>query len=164
MNHFPPGVLVSNLEPSELNWRLIRQINLACLEGHPFILFQERLSQPCLPLRCPLHPMHDAWSHAGMLVATSLTTASKLANMPAPCRRLYYLWDLEWMRGGPWRASSIREILAHPALTLIARTQEHARMIESTWNVQVAGHEPLARLDRILALGDTHGTASELHP
>jgi hypothetical protein len=47
------------------------------------------------------------------------------------------VWDLEW-NFGQYNAEEISKIYCHPELLLIARSEEHSKIIEQCWKKPVA--------------------------
>lgn len=127
------GVLLDNLGPNQLASSVIRTGAKAAQNGIDVIAYYERQALPCLPL--PIASMHvtEAFGHEGILVATSLSTAVRVAEAPTAAGRFFYVWELEWVRGRfAYRALS--QVYRDPRLTLLARSLDHARVLESAWN------------------------------
>jgi hypothetical protein len=78
--------------------------------------------------------LNEAWEYDGLVVATSLSTAEKALIFPAPKRRLFYVWDMEWMRAGDRDFDYFQSIYGNPKLDLIARSDTYAKIIERCWN------------------------------
>lgn len=81
--------------------------------------------------------INEAFDFDGVVVATSLHTAERVVRFPGPKRRYFYVWDLEWVRQGGWPFDTMKSIYNHPDLTLVARHEEHRRVIEQCWNLPV---------------------------
>lgn len=141
------GVMVRDLGASELNWRLVRQANTMATD---VVLFYDELMPSPMPLLCASMPSVEAWGYDGPVVATSLLTAKKLLNLPAVSSRLFYVWDLEWLRmeSPPYRG--LYEVYGDERLTLVARTREHASLMEDLWGRAVARVVPDADLAAIV--------------
>ncbi len=133
MNH-PVGVLVRDLGPSELSWRL-----LGHARAQPLVFFQEHLVLPVMPPGGPVVAVAEAWGYKGPLVATTFSTAAKLAGFPGRAKRAYYLWDLEWLRFGPTDYRMMAAVYRDQRLPIVCRHPEHARVVECVWNRPVAG-------------------------
>lgn len=130
----PPGVLVRDLSSSELAFRL-----LGHARRRPLAFFQE---QPLLPVVEPAGPVlgtADAWGYRGPLVATTLGTAARLAAFPAPAARVFYVWDLEWLRLGAFPHAAVAAVYRDPRLALVCRHQDHRAAVEAAWARPVAG-------------------------
>jgi len=134
------GFAVPNLGASHMNYSLIRQINLFMTERFDtdIVLFYETLDLPCLPPACSRMQIHEGYGFDGPIVATSLTTAEKLIRFPSPSQKLFYVWDLEWLRMPQKSFEQLHSIYANPELTLVARGQDHADVLTDVWNRPVA--------------------------
>lgn len=144
------GIAVNTLGPSQLNYLLVKQAN-ALLAGRTdldIVAFYEGLARPSQVPHFASMQMAEGWCFDGPVVATTLSTAEKLLRFPATPRRLFYCWDLEWVRVPRRQYAPLRHVYGNPELTLIARTQEHARIIRQCWNreAQVVEEFDLPRL------------------
>ena len=131
------GFALNNLGGSQLNFFLIKTAN-AALRTNPLLdvtAFFENHVQTCLPANFSIMPVYEAWGYTGSIIATSFTTAQKLAGFPSPKKRFFYVWDLEWTRRFNRRTySEWAAVYGDPTLPLIARGKDHARAIEDAWN------------------------------
>lgn len=145
------GIMVRDLGASELNWRLVRQANTNAEALDTIFFYDELLPSPTVLLGASM-PSVEAWGYDGPVVATTLSTAKKLANLPAASARLFYAWDLEWLRlaAPPYRA--LREVYGDERLTLVARTAEHASLLEDLWGRTVAAVVPDADIKTLLEI------------
>lgn len=128
------GVLVRDLGPSELAWRL-----LGHARARPLVFFEEHLVLPVLPPGGPVVSVSEAWGYKGPLVATTFSTAAKLAGFPGPGPRVHYLWDLEWLRFGPTDYRALAAVYRDARLPVVCRSDGHAAAFERTWNRPAAG-------------------------
>lgn len=133
------GIAVPNLGAGHMSYCLIRNINLFMSERYDtdITVFYETLALPCLPPACAVMQIHEGFSFDGPMVATSLSTADKLARWPGPSRRLFYVWDLEWLRMPQKSFEQLRGIYGNPDFDLIARGPDHAHVLMDVWNVPV---------------------------
>jgi hypothetical protein len=144
------GVLVKDLSVSELNWKLLASAQRLSLENRASItFFCEDRPAPCRVPAAPCVAAIDAWAYDGPVVATSLETARKLLGLPGPRKRLYYLWDLAWLRPPTLHHADYRRV--HTGLPLAARTADMAAAVTRAWGVPCAV-APDADLEALLAL------------
>lgn len=134
------GVLVRDLGPSQFNYYCIRNANVALKSGKvaDFVAFYENLTKPCLTPNFAIMQAAEAWGYDGVLVATTLSTAEKLIRFPSAQRKLFYVWDLEWLRMGQKSYRALQAVYGHSRLRLLARSAEHARLIGEVWNREAA--------------------------
>lgn len=136
------GIALNNLGPSQLTYYLVRNANASLLADPRLDLtvFFEQAVPPALAANFAAMPMYEAWGYDSLLVATSFETARKAQACLSPTGRFFYVWDLEWTR--PFCRRSYREwaaVYRDPSLSLLARSAEHARVIEQSWNRPVLG-------------------------
>jgi hypothetical protein len=134
------GVLVNDLGYTQQNYFFITNVNqlVSSRSDVDIIAFYESLRKPCLAMNFACMQINEAYGYDGVVLATSLLTADKLIRFPSPKKKLFYVWDLEWLRIQSKQFTTLRAIYGHPELELIARSKEHARLIEECWNRPVA--------------------------
>lgn len=78
------------------------------------------------------------WAHTfrGHLISTNLNTTDKLIHMPS-LSKTFYIWDLEWLRMSSFQYDMLASIYRNPLIRLVARSQEHAQLIENAWDCKV---------------------------
>lgn len=135
------GVAVNNLSFSQLACEIIQTSNCILSAGveHDMVLLYEQPSRPCMQTLFPTMHLCEAWGFNGTIIATSLSTAAKSLSFPSVSRRVFYVYDLEWVRLKQKGYRPLWEIYANPAHLLVARSEEHADAIASAWNTPVAG-------------------------
>lgn len=133
------GVLVNNLGFSQLNYFLIRNVNelMATRYNVEVVVFYDHLQKPCLPMNFASMQTVEAWGYDGTIIATSLASADKLIRFPAAAKKLFYLWDLEWLRIKQKSYLPLREIYCCQELGILARSQSHKEIFENCWNHKV---------------------------
>lgn len=132
------GVVVSDLLASQMALLLIKKAN-AHAASHPrddVVVFYENISRSCVPLFGAAMHVSEAFAYDGILIATNLSTASKILNFPASPKKFFYVYDLEWTRLHQKDFRALYEIYGNPELTLLARSTEHAKVISDAWNRQ----------------------------
>jgi len=80
----------------------------------------------------------NSWGQEGTCVATNAYLADKLLNTPGPSRRLFYLWDLEWLRGHRVKSyESYLGVYTNPELEIVCRSETHREIFENNFNRKV---------------------------
>lgn len=133
------GVLVKHLGPSQLSYYFINNSN-KLLDARPeldIISFYENPNPPCITTKFATMQIFEAWNYDGIQIATTLSTADKLIKFPVAKRKIFYVWDLEWIRNIQKDFDKFSSIYSNPGLELVARSYEHKSLIESCWNVGV---------------------------
>jgi len=133
------GIGISSLGSSQLSYYAIRSANqlLSKTCEHDIVALYENPSPHVLPMLFASMQFSEAWAFDGVAVSTNLSTAEKLLTFPCLTKRLFYVWDLEWLRLQPKHFQSLRGIYANPDHVLVARSNEHSRIISDVWNVPV---------------------------
>ena len=133
------NILVPDLNSSQRNYYLIRNIN-AIHEHHPNVniqVFAENLSRFCMKPHFSVMNVSEAWAQQGPFIACSLSTASKLINYPIASKKLFYIWDLEFIRGDNRIYDIYAPVYLHPQLELVCPSKEHADLLENSFNKEV---------------------------
>lgn len=147
------GILVKNLYNSELNWRLVSQVNNLNKSGMTdiIIFYEDALPQMIHPIGTVMQAV-EAYEYRNPLIATNLSTAQKLVNFPRSCHKVFYLWDLEWIRFKNNSYYEFRNIYCNPELDLVCRTEEHKDLVERLWDRKVSRVSEKALLHEILGV------------
>ena len=128
------NILVDHLGSCQLSYYLIKCVNQLVGEGYSVIVFYDKMSRHVLRPAFPTMQMVECWAQPGITIATSMNTAINLIDFPGPQHKLYYVYDMEWMRGAQRMWGAFHDLFTHPELKLIARTPEYATIIENAFN------------------------------
>ena len=133
------GILVPHLGASHQNYCLLRNVNRLLTQSADtdVILFYENLNIPCVQPMAAMMQIHEAWGFDAPVIATSLSTAEKLIRMPGPTKKIFYTWDLEWLRMPQKLWEQLYSVYAHPSLRLVARGEDHKQILQDAWNKKV---------------------------
>lgn len=131
------GIFLNDLGNSQIASQAVFGINnyLANSDDVGFILFfLDNVAPSALPM-CPTMAASEIFGFDGTVIATSMETASRLASLSGPTRKLYYVVDLPWIRPtGVVPYSPIRDIFTNKEVELVARSESHCRIIENCFN------------------------------
>jgi hypothetical protein len=155
------GIALANVGPSHLSYRVIRGVNEIMRTSHDtdIILFYEQLAQPCVPPLCSLMHINEVWGFDGQVIATNINTASKLVRSPGPSKKIFYCWDLDWLRIQQKQYEQLHSIYSNPQLQLVARSVDHQKLLVDLWgakNVPVIEDFELPRLIEMIYGGSTN--------
>lgn len=131
------AVAVSHLGPSQLAYTLIKNLNELSNKHYGIVALYENVVPPCFDMKFPRQQIFDGYGFKGDIIATSLTTAYKLLAFPTLGRKFFYCWDLEWLRIPNKKYADLYNIYGNKEFTLIARNEEHKKIISDCWNVNV---------------------------
>ncbi len=122
---------------NQLAYHLVRE-GEALLDSRndvDLIAFFQNLGQPWRMI-VPFASMNiaEAFTFDGVAIATSLDTAERVGHFPGPRLRYFYAWDLEWLRATGRTFEQHSNVYSNRNLPILARSDEHARLIERCWN------------------------------
>ncbi len=134
------GICVPDFGFNQLNYYLVKNSNEQVeINKISFIGFYENLSPTYMKTNFPLMQMYEIFNYDGVLISTDLNTTNKVINAFSPAKRIFYIWDLEWLRLPKKNFSYIKDVYRNKNIKLIARSQEHKKAIENSWNRKVEG-------------------------
>jgi len=132
------GIFVSDLFASQLSFYSMCLGNKISKQNIDYAIFFENLSHTPIQHSFSLMNIVYGYSWNGTAIATNLSTAQKLIKCPGPKRKIYYIWDLEWLRYNPKLPYEfLASIYQHPSLELVVRSYSHKKIIENAWNREV---------------------------
>ncbi len=127
---------VNNLGASQLSYSMLKNIKRRIDEHNDIapIVFYENLERPPIPPNFALMQIAEGWGQHGIGIATSLSTLVKMKSFPALSKRIFYVWDLEWLRMQPRRYDVYNKFYLDRDITLIARCESHSDLITNCFN------------------------------
>lgn len=130
------GVLVSSLTCSQLNFYCTERLNKYCRPNNrDAVLFYEDISPVAFVPNFAIMNVVECFSFNGIAIATNLSTAAKLIEMPGPIKKYFYVYDLEHTRYVPrqnWEP--LINIYGNPHLEIITRSKPHQHIIQNCFN------------------------------
>ncbi len=134
------SVLVPDVGASQASFYLINETNKLAISrpGLDIIVFYENRHKSCLPTNFSTMEISEAWCNSGPVIASSYSTAKKMARFPSE-RKLFYVWDLEWIRSSDvsHRYEAHQDVYCDPSIELIARSDSNKKAIENAFNRKV---------------------------
>lgn len=129
------GFILNSSGPSEISYSVLN----GAMERDDLdtFLFFLQIDKPCIFSTVCQMFYTQAYGFDGPIIATDLNTASKLLQMPTPHKKYFFLNDLEWIRFPQKNYHELEEIYRNTELTLLARCEDHKKLIESCWNKKV---------------------------
>jgi hypothetical protein len=115
-----------------------------------FTLFYNELINPCTKPLCAVMNISETWLYNGILISTDLDTSAMIAKTLKPKRKLFYIWDLEWLRMGKQNFLQNLQVYRNPNFELIARSSTHAEAITNYANRTVNAVIPDFHLAHLL--------------
>lgn len=134
------AICIANLGVSQLSYLTLK--NAPKLENTDTIIFFEDVERPCVRPLNSIMAISELWCHVcDWAIATDLSTATKLSTIPGPKRKFFYVWDLEFIQnhqGQPLKNfTELVKIYNDPAYELVARSEDHANLIEKVMGRKV---------------------------
>lgn len=133
------GIILNSLASSELAFFSVNSLNRFVVNdvSHDAVIFISEIAKPCLKPLFSIQNMVDMWSFEGTLIGTNINDGKFMINAPIRATKILYMYDLEWLRRGKNNFLYNIDVMRNPKLKLVARTQEHANLIENYCNRQV---------------------------
>lgn len=132
------GFCLKDFSASQLSYYAIRNGNKFTRENNTQVIgFYDNPAIPCIKPAFPTMHMVEMFGYAGTVIATDLGTCAKLINSFSPVKRIFYVWDLEWIRMPYKNYEMLYKLYNHPRIELVARSEDHAKAIENCWDRKV---------------------------
>ena len=146
------GILVQSLGMSQPAYEIIREINkIDSLDEYwDIVVFYEEYDRLIVPPRFALMNMVEAYGMDAPLISTSIDTTKTSLNCIKATKRFFYVFDMEWTNN-THNVDDLLNVYVNPKVELIARSDDHAQVIEKCWKKPIAvienfNHEEIARL------------------
>lgn len=138
------GICVQNLGPSQKNFYLVKRINQYINDckysNFDIIVFYNDVVPIAFKPLCGTMHIAEAFNYQNStMIATCLETAQKVSKMMGPIRKIFYPYNLEWVRQRnqhPLPYELIREIYGNKSLELYVRSKDHADILKNNFNRQ----------------------------
>ena len=130
------GVILDHLSVSQLNLGFLSGLNkLSDTTNDNVCVFNKNISPPLFDLKFGvfgLNLMHDV--EDGVVIATDLDSASILIHSQTTARKIFYVWDLEWLHN-PTKKNFLENVEIYRNIELFTRSQSYALAIQNYCNV-----------------------------
>jgi len=131
------AALVDNTNLSQCVYYMTRAFN-KMNDLSPFCYYTDLSTQA---LKCNFSVLNCYYANhyvGGPIFATSLETLNVLINLNIRASKFFYCWDLEWLRDSKFSYSDNMGSLNNEYITIVARSESHARCIENYSNKKVS--------------------------
>ena len=117
------GIIHDHWGPSDLAFLAIHSANrLVENPSLDVILFYKDIPNPCVTPKCALMNICDIWGFDGLTIATDIDSALALSKVPGYHKKVFYVWDLEWLRNKDF----LYNVRAYRSgLNLVCKSEEH---------------------------------------
>lgn len=132
------AAIVDDLALSQNSFYMIKNFNELGrkLEHQPYCFYHNLSTTAITPLFSISHVYYAMYFYGGKLVATNLNTLKTMLNIHTNAEKYFYVWDLEWLRGGFDYMSNV-SLMRDKNIKLIARSDSHAEAIYNYCNIPV---------------------------
>lgn len=126
------GIVVPHLGVCQQSFMAISHINriLSKSNDYDFFLFYEDMVPSCVRPLCASMNINEIWSFDGILIGTTLSTTMSIVRTVNASRKVFYVWDLEWMREGYQNYFTNIKVYKDKTIYIISRSISHAHEIE----------------------------------
>lgn len=135
------GFIVNDLMASHLSFSLIKNLNEHVDElNSEAVVFFENSSSSIIRPNFATMSLNEIWNFNGVLISTDINTTLALKKCFAPLKKIFYVWDLEWMRpaiGQNIEFERVIQAFSDESIDLVARSKDHAKAIENYSNRKV---------------------------
>ena len=143
------AAVLNDLGPSQKAFYLIKEFNKAIKDTKKSVcVFFER---PSVPVTKPLFACSNISFFSGyhdIAISTNLHEAETLLKSYNKSDKYLYLWDIDWLEK-PVYYKTAQKIILNDRLKIIARSKDHANVIENFCNKSPEGIVDNWRLDQL---------------
>lgn len=130
------GIVTHSLYNSQLSYTLIKECNELSQDiNYDIAVFYEELAPPIIRPNFGIFNACEMYSFDGILIATTIPTALSVTRTVKSLKKIFYIWDLEWLRGQNNYLYNL-SCYQHPELQLICPSDDYAKAIENYCNIQ----------------------------
>lgn len=148
------GILLNDLMLSQRSFYAVKELS-KCLDNvdDSPVIFYLNMSSKVTDIHFAMMNVYNLTHFSGVCLATDLETADILRKSNNRMDRYFYIWDLEWLRS-TFNYENVLEVMTDPKLKLIARSEDHKRVIENYTNKEVVGIVEDFNIDQLKGLID----------
>ena len=95
----------------------------------PVVFYKDYQPQLIRPMFCLMQDV-EAWNFPHTLIATNIDTLTRLSKCNIPTKKLFYVFNLEWLYLKEQNYDSLRDIYN---VDLIVRSRDHFDIVEKCW-------------------------------
>lgn len=129
------GVMLTDLRGSQESYLAIEQMNRLVLETDIDCTIFTEFSRfkPCMTPLFGVMDFAEIWSFDGLLISTNLSNTNISINALNAAKKIFYVWDLEWLRGKKDFVENVN-IYRSNKVELIARSNDHSIVLQNYTN------------------------------
>lgn len=133
------GILIESLGMSQKAYEIIREMNKvdSLDEYWDMIIFYLEYDRIITPPQFAMMNMVEAYGMNSPLISTSIKTTEIAINCIKATKRLFYIFEMEWSNS-THDVDELLNVYMNPKVDLIARSEDHAKIIEKCWKAPIA--------------------------
>lgn len=129
------GIIIPDVSNSEMTFYTVNQCHYAKqFSNYEPYIFVEDLQPPCMQIMCACMNLSEIFSFTGTLIATNLKNANIMAKAKINAKKIFYVWDLEFLRRGNNNFAQNNEIYRNKDIKIVCRSEEHAKVFANYAN------------------------------
>lgn len=134
------GIMLNNIGPHQQGLCINRNMELLVKQSYEYapIIFYSEYGIPYLSSNISMMQDIEAWDFPHPVIANDISTVLKLINCPLPTKKMFYIWDLEWLYNKSYTFDLLKQIYLNEQIELISRSLEHDRLITKLWKKPIA--------------------------
>jgi len=132
------GVITYALDVSQQGLMITHNLNILVKDNvDPIVFYREYFPLPITPLFAMMQEL-EVYGFFHPIIATSFETANRLLHTPGPTKKFFYVMDLEWLYMGTLVYEQLVNVYANEDIELIARSEEHFKLLTDCWKKPIA--------------------------
>jgi hypothetical protein len=133
------GIIIESLGMSQKAYEIIKQMNqIEFLDEYwDIIVFYLEYDRFIITPNFSTMNVSEAFGMDSPLISTSIETTKISSNCLRATKRFFYVFDLEWTMGD-YNIDDLFRVYKNPDIELIARSQDHAKIIKQCWKEPIA--------------------------
>ena len=128
------GIIIPDMGPSQLAYMTINQCNVGSQTEDSYFIFFENTKMPCVKPLVSCMNISELHTFNGILISTSIDTTLSALNAITNTRKIFYVWDLEWLRPNKNNFLYNMQAFRNEKVELMCRSEHHAKVIRNYCN------------------------------
>lgn len=129
------GIIINSFFNHQLPEKLFSSLNKLAdsnPEIDPIVFRQNTSIFPSFP-RFAIMNLRECWGFKAPVISTDMSTTEYLLSFPGPTKKLFYVWNLEWIFQSNLQIETVEKIYLADDINLIARNQIHYNILKNNF-------------------------------
>lgn len=138
MNKF--AFALDSLGTHQIACSAIMSVNrfLATEYKYDISMFYDNFSKHVIPCNFMTLPLTEAFDYNGPIIFTNFSLVEKILRIPTTTKKIWYMYDLEWIYMQNRLVSELSSIYRNTNLQIITRNKDYADVIKYVWDRDAA--------------------------